>query len=314
LKIHNIFSKRQKRLRGEVPDVYSYDKIPEGLRVQIIHILQDALGDHDSYHIPYLEVAKGWRFVVDTLCREYGLFSLRTGAGSPRHYLYELCEFITEEKDTERILDAVELAFHVVDKGTRTYNYLHRSTSDAERIADDSIAELNDRFREHGIGYQLSEGEIIRIDSELIHAEVVMPALHLLRGKRFAGAQQEFLNAHKHYRQKNTKESLADALKSIESVLKVICDGRGWKYSAGDTSKVLFDICYKNGLIPQFWQTHFSGLRSTLESGVPTARNKLGGHGQGQDIVEVPMHIASYVLHQTAAAIVFLVESDANLK
>ena len=29
MSISNIFSKRQKKLRGEVPDVYTYDKIPE---------------------------------------------------------------------------------------------------------------------------------------------------------------------------------------------------------------------------------------------------------------------------------------------
>ncbi len=41
----DIFSKRQKILRGEVPDVYQYDSIPEPLRVQIIHIMTDGLGD-----------------------------------------------------------------------------------------------------------------------------------------------------------------------------------------------------------------------------------------------------------------------------
>lgn len=34
----DLFSKRQKRLRGEVPDVFVYDKVPPGLRVQIVHI------------------------------------------------------------------------------------------------------------------------------------------------------------------------------------------------------------------------------------------------------------------------------------
>jgi hypothetical protein len=51
-------------------------------------------------------------------------------------------------------------------------------------------------------------------------------------------------------------------------------------------------------------------LRSTLESGVPTARNKLGGHGQGTEVVEVPEHIVSYALHLTASAIVFLAEAE----
>ena len=41
--VFDIFSKRQKKLRGEVPDVYTYDSIPEPLRVQIIHIWNGTL-------------------------------------------------------------------------------------------------------------------------------------------------------------------------------------------------------------------------------------------------------------------------------
>src|SRR5262245_13998767 len=36
-------------------------------------------------------------------------------------------------------------------------------------------------------------------------------------------------------------------------------------------------------------------------------------HGQGTEIREVPMHLVAYVLHLTAAAIVFLVEAEENL-
>ena len=42
--IYDIFSKRQKRLRGEFPDVYQYETIPNELRVQVIHIWRDAFG------------------------------------------------------------------------------------------------------------------------------------------------------------------------------------------------------------------------------------------------------------------------------
>ena len=31
MKIHKLFSKRQKQLRGEVPDVYQYKTIPLGI-------------------------------------------------------------------------------------------------------------------------------------------------------------------------------------------------------------------------------------------------------------------------------------------
>jgi hypothetical protein len=44
--IFDLFSKRQKRLRGEVPGVYTYDQIPQTLRVQIVHIIRDAKGKH----------------------------------------------------------------------------------------------------------------------------------------------------------------------------------------------------------------------------------------------------------------------------
>jgi len=38
---YEIYSKRQKRLRGEVPDVYEYEPIPDPLRNQVIYIWND---------------------------------------------------------------------------------------------------------------------------------------------------------------------------------------------------------------------------------------------------------------------------------
>jgi hypothetical protein len=180
--------------------------------------------------------------------------------------------------------------------------------------ADKAIEELNTRFQEHGIGFQFIDDKIIRIDSELIHSEVVKPALVLLHGNEYDGAHSEFLKAHEHYRHGNTKETLNECLKALESAMKTICDKRKWQYQPNATCSILIQICIDNGLIDTFWNAHFSALRSTLESGVPTARNKLGGHGQGSTIVKVPMHIAAYVLHMTAACIVFLVKSERDLK
>lgn len=47
--IFDLFSKRQKSLRGDVPDVYVYDNLPDALRVQIVHIWTDALGNDENY-------------------------------------------------------------------------------------------------------------------------------------------------------------------------------------------------------------------------------------------------------------------------
>ena len=186
----------------------------------------------------------------------------------------------------------------------------HRS--DASELADAAIGELNERFREHGVGYQFDR-EIVRVDSQLLHAEVVKPALSLLRSPEYKGAQAEFLAAHSHYRHGRSKEAIAECLKALESVMKAISAKRGWKHDAKATAKPLLDVLFNNGLIPAFWAQHFGGLRAVLESGVPTARNNLSGHGQGVTVKPVPEHIVGFILHSTASVIVFLAEAEKAL-
>lgn len=306
----DIFSKRQKKLRGDVPDVYTYDAIPHPLKVQIIHIWRDALGNESEYYDSYRGTGRAYKFIVDTLCREYGLFVLPANQKNfgDRNYISELANFLLQEDDVEKVIDAIELSFRCIDRVTREYGYLNKRN--ASEAADEAISELNARFAEHGVGFQFVDGEIIRIDSQLVHSKVVKPALALLNGRGFAGPQAEFLKAHEHYRHGNSKEALTEALKSLESVIKVICEKRKWAHPQNATSKQLLDVLFQNELVPAFWEQHFSALRSSLESGVPPARNRLGGHGQGATVTEVPSFLVAYVLHLTASAIVFLVEAE----
>jgi len=310
LAIVDIFSKRQRALRGESPDVYTYSDLPRPLRTQVVQIWLDTLGNASVYDRP--GVGGAYRRIVETLRREYGVFRLPAPDDREQEvYIGELVSFFLHEADVERALDAVELSFRIIDRYTRDWDYMYRS--DASEAADAAIEELNARFREHGVGYQYTDGEIIRIDSELLHAEVVKPALRLLNGKQYAGAQQEFLKAHEHYRVGNAKEALNESLKALESVMKAICDKRGWIYGKGCAAKDLIQVCLDKELIPAFWQQHYSSLRSLLESSVPTGRNKLSAHGQGNQPVDVPTHLVSYMLHMTASAIVFLAEAEASL-
>lgn len=293
-----------------MPDVYVYDDIPQPLRTQIIHIWLDTLGNKNQWWKG--QVKDSYTLIVDTLCREYGIFKL-PGAHEygDRDYIQELANFFLREKEIEKALDAVELSFRAINQLTRSWEYLQRSN--AREFADAAIEELNGRFKEHGVGYQFSDGEIIRIDSELIHSEVVKPALRLLNQKKYTGVQQEFLKAHEHYRHGNSKEALNECLKAFESLMKSICDKRGWGYSENATAKNLIQACLDNGLIPSYWQQNFTSLRSLLESSVPTGRNKLGGHGQGATATTVPDHLVAYMLHMTASALVFLGEAEASL-
>jgi len=306
--VFDLFSKRQKRLRGDVPDVYTYDTIPKPLRVQIVRIWKNVLGDGDQYDDPYRGTRRTYELIAEALRQEYGVFQL-TKLYMPRYeYMEDVVEFFLAEKSVEKTLDVIELTFRVIDRMTRKFDYLNRQN--ASKIADDAISELNTRFREHGVGYQYEAGEIIKVDSQLLHKEAVQPAISLLAAREYRGAQDEFLRAYDHFRHSNHKEALNDALKALESTMKIICDKKGWAHNSNDTSKKLLDVCFQNNLIPQFWQQHMKAIRSLLEGGVPTGRNRLSGHGQGQAPTVVPDHVSAYVLHMTASAIVFLVKSE----
>ena len=213
--------------------------------------------------------------------------------------------FVLQEKDVARILDVVELSCRMIGRS--------RSNGDGTFIKAVEIEEeFNHRFKEHGVGYCFAEGKIIRVDSEFIHSETVRPALRILDRRQYAGAREEFLKAHEHHRNGNTKEALNECLKSLESVMKSVCDKSGWAYNERATASKLIDICFDNELIPAFWQSQFDALQSLLKSGVPTARNRLGGHGQGATPKPVPGYVAGYALHMTAAAIVFLADAEAD--
>ncbi len=293
--LYNLFSKRQKRLRGQLPDVYQYVELPTPFRVQAVHLLLDIFGDPAAYNSPTRSVIEQVR---NGLCREFGLFSLtKQHAREPAE---DLVNFLLETTDIERALDVIEFSFRSVFDN---YRYEQHSRVPLGNAVD----ELNARFREHGIGYQLESLEIVRVDSQVLHEEAVKPALFLLSRKEFAGANDEFLKAHGHYRHGRNGEAINECLKAFESTLKTICRSRGWTYTEKDTAKGLLDIVFSKGLVPNYMHSEFSSLRALLEAGVPTTRNRTSGHGAGPEPKTVAPHLAALMLHTTAAAIVFLV-------
>ena len=308
MSIYELFSKRQKKLRGEVPDVYQYEDIGQTFRVQVVHIIRDTIGVESEYNDNttneiYAEIHK-------ILCREYGVFTLKENEYSNFSAVYD---HFLNTKEYERCIDIIELSFKIIDTYVRENEYYSHIAHGVTQTPDAAIVELNARFKESGIGYQFESGELIRIDSQVIHSEVVKPVLHLLGSqKSYRGANSEFLKAHEHYWHKRYKECLVECLKSFESLMKAICDKHSWPYNQNDTAKKLIDICLSNNLVPSYLQNQFSAIRMLLESGIPTVRNKEGGHGQGTEVTTVPDYLASYTLHLTATNLLFLANCEAK--
>jgi len=300
--IFDLFSKRQKRLRGEIPDIYTYH-IPHVLRVQIVHIIRDAVG-RDIYNDNYAEQV--YEFLHNAICREYGVFRLGNGSD----YQEQLLNYFLQTQKTEEAIDIIELSFKYIDKVIREDYWRYSQYTNPTLEPDAAINELNERFKENGIGYSFESGEIIRVDSTYIHNEITKPTISLLWNLKFKGANEEYLKAHEHYRHGRNKECLTECLKAFESTMKVICHEKSWAYNQTDTARKLIQICFQNGLVPTFTQNQFTSLQNLIESGIPTIRNKLGGHGQGQVPQKVDDEITRYGLNLTGTNILFLIEQS----
>ncbi|WP_409334795.1 DUF7014 domain-containing protein [Bradyrhizobium neotropicale] len=105
-----------------------------------------------------------------------------------------------------------------------------------------------------------------------------------------------------------------ECCKCFESTMKIICDKRGWTYDSRATVSDLVRVCFENGLVPLYWQTHFSGLRSVLGSSIATPRNRQASHGASSGPAhEPPDELVSYVPHMTTATVLFLAEAEQQL-
>jgi hypothetical protein len=314
--IFDTFSKRQKRLQtAGQQDIYQYDTLPAPFRVQVVHIWKTAIG---RYYRPQ-GYSTGdpspsntfWQFIHDTLARELGIVVL---AGDWTNDPSDRCVQYLGKADTSGALDIIELSFRTIDGGIRRMHDYAKQDAGITQDADSAIEELNHRFQEHGIGYQYVDGILVRFDSQFAHAEIVTPALTLLNAGGFDGPADEFIRAFDHYRHGRNKEAVAEALKAFESTMKSICKARKWSHPPNATALPLIKLLFDKGLLPAELESHFAGLRSAMESGLPTISNRTSRHGQGPEATTIPQHFAAYALHLLASNVVFLVEAHKALK
>ncbi|EOU1999901.1 STM4504/CBY_0614 family protein [Clostridium perfringens] len=319
--ITDIYSKRLEKKKN-INNVYEYEVIPYKLRIQVIYIVRDAFGN-----------LQFWKIIRDKLCREYGVESL------VNHYIetyQDECEsFLKEIDEVNKFLDIVELIFDIIqnkmDPTIKRLNYTLDDNPDGLRILpEDAIFELNHRFKENNLGYEFIEGKIIRMDRKFTHNEIVRPALNLLFEEEFKSANDEFLTAHKYYKEgcskENPNEDFKNAIincnKAFESTMKIICEKNKeivTTYNIKHTANDLINDLIEANIIPNHLSNSFhgiknilKGLRSSLESGLPVIRNKVG-HGKGTEEEWVSEEFVTYAINLVATNIVLLINIYKNL-
>jgi hypothetical protein len=301
--IFEPYSIRQRRAeRQGQPVVFVYDPIPDAFIHQVISVFADVIGSRIgggvvSGMITYSPESV-WREINRVIAVEAGIATLAQGDMPNRQKLTAYLTSATTSTDAK--LDAIELAVRALAESALRW----RNVGEGPRGRlpfQAAIDQINTRFFQHDLGYQFIEGRLTRVDAQLLHAEVVLPALAHLHEAGFEGALDEFMRAHQHYRHGEHQDTVVDANNAFESTMKVICERQEIALTGRENASQLVRKLAENEVIPQYLEPSLQGL-STL-------RNNAGGHGQGMAIVEVPAHLAGYSLYLAATHIQFLMNS-----
>lgn len=308
MRVFDLFSKRQAdAAKSGAADVYQYDDIPRNLRVQVAQIAVEAVGkvgSHGDRMIRSDEDNDLWVQIEGIFLREKGLEGIYRESLAGSRVLGFMRECSTA--DWLDFLELIALGITVMagdDYGAERHRWKVSTSAQA------AIDEINYRLRQAGVGYQLEDTHLIRVDSQYVHAEVVKPALALLSGDNFEGPRQEFLAAHQHYRAGEHRQAVSMAANALESTFKAIFDEKDWAYEKGARISDLVKVARANALWPDYLDTSFDQLVGILKSGLPKIRDNDASHGQGATPKNVPSYIAAYALHLAASNIVFITEA-----
>lgn len=300
LTVFEVYSRRHGIIKST--DIYEYDKIPIAFRNQFINIITKVFSDFIYRQITISSIF--WEEVADEVKVEMGLLNYTVAnpglSDLPTNVHWVMAYFL--ECDDREAIDIIDLLVHY------HYNYAHKHTEYKDKC---SIAfnKINQKFKQNSLGYEIVNNQLIRIDNQFIHSEVVIGAINLLVEESFTSVSDEFLKAHQHYKDGDYKDAVVNAGKAFESTMKTICSKNGYNYDAQrDTANTLIRHLFDNELIPSYMQNHIQGLKQALENSAHVLRNKNGGHGQGDVIIDVDDSIVRYTLNLCATNIVFLVE------
>jgi hypothetical protein len=295
----DVYSRR-KRLRQQSADPLQYDVIPRKVRVQVLHIVDAAINAITTQNF-YQRKELFYDAVRDLMRTELGVLHLGPGNNSAD----EIQNWFLELAQLDAAVDCIEAI-------CRRLLWLASQYSSGHDFVRARIDEINARLLEASVGFQFERGIIVEASSRYLHSELVVPALELLSDARFASANNEFLGAHEAFRAQDYEQCLVECCKAFESVIKVIAAERHWSVPQTAPAKTLVKAVFDNGLIPNYLESEFAGIRSVLENGIGTVRNKAGGHGAGTELRVVPRHLAAFQLHQTGAAITLLAEAHTS--
>jgi hypothetical protein len=281
-----------------------YQSINAKCRLQIVNIITDYF--EYNHAEPYAE-EHFWPFVQKMLKDEHGEEALyrehvHNAFGGYIVASAEVTGYFKSVDEIEKLLDIIQLIFTLL---VGIESSLSRDGHTIHYKAEIAIEHLNKRFSEHCIGYKFADDQIIRIDNELLYNNITKSVLTFLTDPEYKNIDEEYMQAHKHFRSGNYKDCIVNCAKAFESTMKIICVQKDFSFQQNDTSSKLLNVLDQNNYFPNYLQSGLSGLRAVLEA-IATVRNKTSAHGAGSATVEVDERLAGYALNITGSNIKFL--------
>ena len=128
---YELFSKRQQRMQGKIPDTYQCESIPDELRVQVLYIWEKVWETAYENNFGELQLSRlaydAYKSIEMTLREEYGVLSL-DGGDDPNedgNGCYRVVrDFLLKTEDTNKVIDVIEVSFRYIDQVIRDKFYV----------------------------------------------------------------------------------------------------------------------------------------------------------------------------------------------
>lgn len=168
--------------------------------------------------------------------------------------------------------------------------------------------ELNFLLEQYEMPWLLSDGKIIKIDAQQFEQDLRNKALkemEVFSGivPEFKNAYLEFLEACDKFTNKDFKYTILSACKSYESVLKVVLNNTS--STADALTKAFINSEYMSELPFGVSKT---GFQEKVLTALPFLRNKIAGHGSGEETYEVPESLARLSVNLASSLNTYIME------
>lgn len=187
-------------------------------------------------------------------------------------------------------------------QGFFVFDTIEAASSHMDAPEKDSLRQkVNQIFELHDCPWRMSDGEFFKLDADFVGARIAASTHDSLVANQFAGAANEFSKARQYLGTGDVREAIFFAGHSFESVITVLTN---LEHANGDR---LIKELGAQGFLDDLPASVRAGFMDQVLKALPFLRNKLGGHGQGKNVVAIPPAYGDLAIQIAAAFQNFLI-------